>query len=103
MSVLSISRCKELKALLDALYDKADMIMSYSEIEDSEAFKQVLFRINSVYSDLSRKTVNETEETAYKTLEAMMKDEHVRKARFDTKASEWPETFKLTPKIFLIL
>ena len=48
-----------------------------------------------MYSDLSRTTVNET---AYKTLEAMMKDEHVRKAIFDTKASEWLETFEINPK-----
>ena len=98
MSVSSISRFEKLKASLDALYDEANMIMSYSEIESSEAFKQVLSRINSVYSDLSRITVNETEETAYKTLEAMMKDEHVRKARFDTKAFEWLETFEINPQ-----
>ena len=103
MSVSSISRFEELKASLDALYDEVDMIMSYSEIEDSKAFKQVLSRINSVYSDLSRITVNETEETAYKTLEAMMKDEHVRKARFDTKASEWLETFENPKEISSIV
>ena len=103
MSVSSISRFEKVKASLDALYDEVDMIMSYSEIEDSEAFKQVLSRINSVYSDLSRITVNETEKTAYKTLEAMMKDEHERKARFDTKASEWLETFENPKEISSIV
>ena len=98
MSVSTISRFEELKASLVALYDEANMIMSYSEIEDSEAFKQVLSRINSVYNDLSRITVSETEETAYKAFEAMIEDEHVRKARCDTKASEWLETFEINPK-----
>ena len=87
MSVLSIFSFEELKALLDALYDEGNTIMPYAEVEDSKAFKQVLSRLNSMHSDWSRIAVDETEESSCKTLEAMMKDEHVRKVRFDTKAS----------------
>ena len=43
MSVSSISRFEELKASLDALYHEVNMIMSYSEIENSEVFQASSF------------------------------------------------------------